>query len=132
MGNVLIIDERGEIGAVENGKPTLCVGENVDVFSGISKVDGVSLGIRSLSPSVVVLDEIMTLDDCAALSYALGCGVVIIATIHSQSLSELKKKSVYHEIEQIFERVVVLSDRCGVGTIENVFSPNGESLFSRG
>ncbi len=130
--NVLVIDERGEIGAVENGIPTLKLGDNVDVFSGVSKRSGVTIGIRSLAPTMVVLDEIMTLDDCFALRFAVGCGVTILATIHAKNVNDLKKKIVYTDVEKVFERVVVLSDRCGIGTIESVETIKGERLFDRG
>ncbi len=130
VGNVLVIDERGEICACKNGSPTLDIGENVDIISGANKVWGITTGVRSLAPSVIVLDEIMTQQDCEALHYAMGCGVGVIATMHARDWQDLTKKfDFYSVLEKIFERVVILSNRLGIGTLESILDISGKCLW---
>ncbi len=127
--NILVIDERNEIACMQNGKPTLCVGDRVDVISRSSKLFGLTCGVRSLSPNVVVFDEIMSEVDCRAILNALGCGVKIIATIHSLNFDTLRKKSIFPLLKEVFNRVVVLSARNGAGTIEEIRAIDGNVLY---
>ncbi|MBR4270073.1 MAG: hypothetical protein IKQ31_00110 [Clostridia bacterium] len=128
--NVLIIDERDEICCMQQGVPYLDVG-CCDVYSGVSKEWGIINGIRTLAPDVIMLDEIITKSDCAALEYAIGCGVSVIATVHSLGWNELFDKPLLKNVmnSQIFDRIVVLSKRNGVGTIEGVLNGDGKLLW---
>ena len=55
-----IIDERYELSASFNGKPTLDVGINNFVISGCPKHYAIELVVRSMSPDVIVVDELCT------------------------------------------------------------------------
>ena len=128
--NVLIVDERREIATMEAGVSPLKL-KNVDVLSGATKEGGLRSGIRSLAPQVAVIDEIMSDSDYQALTYATGCGVTLIATIHSRDFKTLTCKPSFSKyLANLFERVVVLSDRLGVGTLEQVCSIDGVILFN--
>lgn len=129
--NLLIIDERNEIASVSGGKPSLNVGAYCDVYSGASKQFGIINGIRTMSPDVIILDELITADDISALNYAIGSGVKIIATTHSKDLADLARKPFFRELlkANVFERFVVLSNRKGAGTIEGVWDDNNACLF---
>ncbi len=48
--------------------------------------------IRSMAPQVVAVDEIGTSEDIAALSYALTSGCSLLATIHGETLSQVRQK----------------------------------------
>jgi stage III sporulation protein AA len=58
--NVLLIDERYELAAVKNGKPSLNVGRNTDVISGIPKKIAYEIGVRTMRPDIISTDEIIT------------------------------------------------------------------------
>ncbi len=117
---VCIVDERGEIAGCVNGVPQLDVGLMVDVLSGCPKSEGIMLMLRSMSPEVIVMDEIATASDAEALAAAISCGVTIIATIHGSSMDDLRNKAAIASILPQFRRVVVLSKRDGAGTIEQI------------
>lgn len=124
--NLLVIDERGEIASLKNGEPQLFVGNFCDVFAGASKSFGLENGIRTLAPQVVVMDEIAKPSDVEALDYAIGSGVKIVATAHSLDVDDFLTKPYFQELlkNKIFKRIVVLSCKNGVGTLEGVFNEN--------
>lgn len=123
---VSVIDERSEIAACYNGIPQLDVGIRTDVLDGCFKKDGMIMAIRSLSPEVIICDEIGTDGDIEALNMAFNSGVNILVTIHGYSIEDIYNRKVFKELieNSILERVVVLSNRYGVGTIEKIYSVN--------
>ncbi len=97
---VSVIDERHEIASVYNGVPSFDVGY-CDVLDGFPKAKGIERAIRTLSPDVVIFDEIGNLDEAEAVSFALGCGVKFITTVHAYNLNELINKPVIHKLMDI-------------------------------
>ena len=116
---VSIIDERGEISAVCNGVPQYDVGEMTDTIDLCSKTIVIPLMLRSMSPDVIMTDEIAE-EDISAIKQALSCGVKIVATAHGDdALSTIKRIKMQPLIEQ-FGCVITLSRKNGVGTIEKI------------
>ncbi len=132
--NVLVVDERREICASQNGQNSLYAGSFVDVYSGGVKDKCISSAIRTMSPDVIILDEISTQDDASALLGLISAGIKFVATTHCGSLEELKRKPILHEFLSfgVVERFVELSSRKGRGTVEYVFDKNGTCLFYGG
>lgn len=62
-----IADERGEIAACYMGAPTLDVGERTDVMDMCPKAEGIRKLVRSMSPRLIVTDEIGTREEADAL-----------------------------------------------------------------
>ncbi|MCK9575011.1 MAG: ATPase, T2SS/T4P/T4SS family [Clostridia bacterium] len=129
--NLLIIDERAEIGAVSNGVPELDVGVFTDIYTNCSKYFGLVQGIRSMRPDIVMVDELATSDDVSAIMYAIGSGVKVIASAHAYGVYDLKVKKDFEDIfrKQMFSRFIVLSNRCGPGTYEGIFDQNLKCLY---
>lgn len=123
--NVLVLDERGELDIGQKG----CIGSFSDKISFARKSIGFENGIRSLSPNIIVTDELGQKEDIDAILYAINSGVKIFASIHSDSLENLSKKPFFKPIlaEKVFQRYVLLSMRNGPGTVEGVYNEN----FSR-
>ena len=121
---VAIIDERSEIANCYLGVPQMDLGIRCDVLDNCLKSQGMMMAIRSLSPDVIICDEIGTKKDIEALSLAFNSGVKVIASIHGKSISDIYKRSVFKDliINNILERAIVLSARRGVGTLENVYA----------
>lgn len=115
---VVIIDSRNELSASVRGTPSFDVGLNTDVLCGCEKSAGIMLSIRSLSPEVIICDEIG--NDEAAIEQAMFCGVKIIASAHADSIEQLKKRPSTRGLVPLFERVVVLGERGRlIETIDN-------------
>ncbi|MCK9478328.1 MAG: stage III sporulation protein AA [Firmicutes bacterium] len=116
---VSIIDERGEIAAVRGGVAQHDVGEMTDVLDLCPKSIGIPLMLRSMSPDVIITDEIAH-TDTEAIHKALSCGVKIIATAHGDSAEQVKRRIKAPSVMEEFNCVITLSRKKGVGTIESI------------
>lgn len=128
---VSIIDERSEIAACFNGVAQLDVGIRSDILDNCLKKEGMIMAIRSLSPDILICDEIGTDGDVEALHMAFNSGVNIIVTIHGYSIDDVYKRKVFKDLleNSILDRIVVLSNRKGAGTIEQIYSIGMEGEF---
>lgn len=123
--NILIVDERCELHSIYDGKEILNL-SNVDVYKNCTKGFAFNNGIRSMKPDVIVTDEINMDKDLKDIENALTSGVKVLASIHAQSIQDLKNKSSFKEILQkgLFERFIVLSKDNGVGTVAGIYNAN--------
>ncbi|MDQ2085299.1 stage III sporulation protein AA [Herbivorax sp. ANBcel31] len=129
-----IIDERSEIAACHKGVPQKRVGVRTDVLDACPKQLGMAIMLRSMSPDVIVTDEIGGSGDKHSIMQVLNAGIKIISTAHGYNISGLKtRKEVLSLIEEkIFERFIVLSAAKGPGTVEEVIDgKNMKVLFRR-
>ena len=94
---VAVIDERGEF-CLEDYK-----GASVDILRGYKREAGIAIALRTLSPSVIAVDEVGRLAEAEAMLESLNSGVRIVATAHAKTLSELRKRK---SIAPFFEREV--------------------------
>lgn len=124
---VVVVDERSEIAACFMGIPQNDLGIRTDVLDNCLKREGLLMAIRSLSPEVVICDEIGTNGDVEALTVAFNSGVNIITSIHGFTIEDLYKRRVLSGLlnNEVIERAIVLSNSRGVGTIENVYALDG-------
>ena len=129
--NLLLLDERNEISASSMGINQMDVGNLTDIMLYSTKKQGFENGIRSMSPNVIIADELGNKEDFDSILYASNCGVSVVATIHANSVIDLKNKSNFSEVlnKKIFKRYVFLSSRNGAGTIEGVFDENFVRLY---
>lgn len=106
-----IVDERSEIAACVKGVPTFDVGPRTDVLDGCPKAEGMMMMIRSMSPEVLVVDEIGRQEDAVALQEALHAGVRVIATAHGRNAADVRVRPVMRRMldEGMFSRLVELT-----------------------
>src|SRR5699024_3380052 len=124
-----IVDERSEIAAAKNGVPQHRVGLRTDVMDACPKVSGMMMMIRSMSPDVLVVDEIGKKDDVDALLEAVFAGVTIICTAHGSSIEELKKRPSMRTLfdNQVFERFIVLEMDSAESFKIDIFATDGKT-----
>ncbi len=81
------------------------------------------MATRSLSPEVIICDEIGSNKDIDALIMAFNSGVNIVCTLHGFSIDDFFKRNVFKELidNSVLERIIVLSSKKGVGTIEGIY-----------
>ncbi|PYI55064.1 stage III sporulation protein AA [Paenibacillus flagellatus] len=125
-----IVDERSEIAACYRGVPTFDVGPRTDVLDGCPKAEGMMMMIRSMSPDVLVVDEIGRPEDAAALQEALHAGVRVIATAHGRSVADVRDRPVMRRLleERMFARLVELSRNRQAGARFTVWDANGNKV----
>jgi len=121
--DITLIDERGEISSVYNGEPQMYVGSRTDVLCYCMKRDGFFMGIRALSPKVIISDELGSQDDYEILQYALKSGVNIITTAHGYGLEDVKKNIYLKTIieNNFFDRALILKNSKKPCRVKEVF-----------
>lgn len=82
---VAVVDERCEFDISDYP------GAGVDILSGYRKSVGVEIATRTLSPEVIMLDELGA-EDTDGILAVTSCGVPVIATAHGGSLEELSTR----------------------------------------
>lgn len=117
---IALIDERGEIAASVGGYPQNDVGFCTDVLNGISKQEGISMAVRTLSPHLIFCDEIGQDSEIVPIASAMASGVMIAATVHGRSFRDLCQKPAIARLLQMgmCSAVAVLDTQERVGTIK--------------
>ncbi|MBO8163146.1 MAG: stage III sporulation protein AA [Brevibacillus sp.] len=120
---VSIVDERSEIAGCLNGVPQRDVGPRTDVLDACPKALGMMMMIRSMSPEVVIVDEIGRAEDSEAIWEAIHAGVSVICSAHGFDLAEAVRRPMLGKLIQqgAFERYIVLSRSGGAGTVEGIY-----------
>ena len=111
--DTLIIDEREEI-----YNEAFTFGQNVDVIKNAPKEMVLEGIIRSLSPEIIVLDELLPKRDLSIIEEITRCGIKVVASLHGNNFGVLK--SLYPEITNYFNNVITLSNNPKVGSIKSV------------
>lgn len=124
---VSICDERSEIAGCYAGIPSYDLGPRTDILDCCPKAQGIKMLIRSMSPDVVITDEIGKSEDVDAIKEALSAGVKIVTTIHGSTYEELNNSIVGELITgHIFEVLIFLSSKPSTGTIQRILKINKE------
>ena len=126
--NVGVVDERGEIAAMYRGIPQNDIGVRTDVIDNISKSIGMSMLLRSMSPKVIVADEIGNEKEVEPVMYAICSGVKGIFTAHGASIEDIKLNPTINKLIQnyCFERIIFLSDKREKCGLEKIYGLNKE------
>jgi len=129
--NVAVVDERSEIAGCYMGISQRDLGPFCDVLDGCKKAEGVRMMIRSMAPQVVAVDEIGTSEDIAALSYALTSGCSLLATIHGETLSQVRQKKEFQAVfeNRMFERYILLDNLFHPGKCLAVYDKEGKTIW---
>ena len=106
-----VADDRGEISAMYRGVPQNDLGPLTDVMFNAPKHLAVVMMLRSMSPDVIITDEIATEEDVGALMLAFGSGVSIIASAHGSNKDEILQKPIFKPLfaNCVFENIIMLS-----------------------
>ena len=117
-----LVDERSEIAGVFNGVPQKDVGIRTDILDSCSKSRGIIMLIRSMSPEIIAVDEIGSVEDIFAIEDALRAGIRLIATVHGYSIDDIKNRKNLKGLfdEGIFKRYIILDNSLGVGTVKEI------------
>ncbi|WP_027407757.1 stage III sporulation protein AA [Anoxybacteroides tepidamans] len=126
-----IVDERSEIAGCVKGIPQFDLGNRVDVLDACPKAEGMMMMIRSMSPDVLVVDEIGRSEDSEALLEAVHAGVSVFTTVHGKDWNDVSKRpTLRFMIEQrIFTRFIELTNEKGPGTVHRIIDENGAALL---
>ena len=126
-----VVDERSEIAGCWHGLPQKKIGFQTDVLDGCPKAAGIMMMIRSMSPRVIITDEIGRVEDVAAIQEALNACIRIITSAHAAGIKDALARPFLSSLleSRIFERVAVLGDTLGVGTLEKIYNADFSTQF---
>jgi len=127
-----VVDERSEIAGSVKGIPQQDLGPRVDVLDACPKAEGMMMMIRSMSPDVLVVDEIGRQEDSEAILESVNAGISLIITVHGHQLKDLYKRPTLRPLLEIgvFERFIELTRLNGPGTIKSILNEQGQEIYS--
>lgn len=85
---VAVIDTRFELQSYTAVPPNL----ELDILSGYPRSAGIDIAVRTMSPDVIICDEISSEQDAAAVLGASASGIVTAASVHANSFDEFRMK----------------------------------------
>lgn len=116
-----IADERGEIAAMCSSRAQHSIGCGAFVCDGYKKSDAMNMMLRSMSPDVLVTDEIGDDEDFSAVKKSLQSGVSVIASAHAYSVNDLYERYGKEVINTCFEKIIFLKDK---GAADKIYRRN--------
>ncbi|WP_411676757.1 stage III sporulation protein AA [Caproicibacter sp.] len=133
LKKVAVVDERGEIAGTYMGVPQNDLGCCCDVLDGYPKADGILLAVRTLSPEIIICDEIGSESEVTAVEQGLNTGVTMIASIHAGSVQELMRRVQTQKLLRTgaFASVALLDAKNGPGKIAGIYKA-GDLLAEAG
>ncbi len=127
---ICVVDERKELFPSQQDIKTL--GPNTDVLLGFPKGKGISMAVRTLSPDVIICDEIGTPEEASEVLNGVNCGTKFALSIHAENVIELKNKIVFKDFLEFsaIDKILFLSDAtnpckvCKIINTNEVFDEN--------
>lgn len=118
---VAVCDERSEIAGMYGSSPSFDIGPRTDVLDGAPKAQGIDMLIRSMSPQVIITDEIGKKEDIGAIEQCISSGVALISSIHGSCADDVRV-SVAGSLADagFFKNIIYLSRDKGPGTVSEV------------
>ena len=138
---ISVIDERKELSSGFD------IGINTDVISSYKKAKGIELAVRTLSPELIVCDEIGNSDEVEAIKFGFSSGTSFILSIHLKSINDLMRNQIaiqlistrefshivfLHGIDEGFDIIDLTEDENENGRnsndIRNIYTPFSEYM----
>lgn len=118
-----VVDERSEIAGSFMGQPQNDVGMRTDVLDACPKGVGMMILLRAMSPKVIAIDELGSEEEYAALKTILACGSSVVATMHGNSLEDIRRRGSMAELlkQGCFELILLLGKEQGHCVLKAMF-----------
>lgn len=120
----VIVDERNEIAG------NFDTGINTDIISGFTKAKGIEAAIRTMSPEIIICDEIGTPDELEKISFGFSTGVKFAVSVHLKSAEKIMPDSVAARLIESgeFEYLIVLKKYTQEYLVYNLTEENSEGI----
>lgn len=127
---VAVVDERGEIAASSGGSPQCDVGF-ADVLTDYPKDIGIITALRTLSPQMIVCDEVGTSLQAERISEGLNSGVDFLLSVHADQNGCEMRPAVKRLLScGAFSKLVLLGGR--PGEIAGIYDIKGRNYADGG
>ena len=109
---ITVVDERNEICPKRGNDYYLDVGINTDVLSSFSKAHGIETATRTLSPDMIICDEISTQSEVDSILFAFSSGVRFALSVHIGDKCDLYNKPIIRKLLETreFSYIVLLEN----------------------
>jgi stage III sporulation protein AA len=106
----VVIDSRAEITPFMEGMPS-----SSDIFISYPKGLAIELATKSMTPEIIICDEISSKDEADAILRAVNSGVKLIATAHASCFSELMSKEILKDLfrNKVFDYAIGIKRKIG-------------------
>ena len=113
-----LVDERGEVACMKEGRAQMNVGTHTDVYDGVPKAEGMEMLLRTMNPEVIAVDEITAHSDLKAMARCANCGVKLLATVHAATREELLARPLFKKLLhlRVFRKSVWIGMEYGIRT----------------
>ncbi len=120
---VTVVDERHELSAMMEGEPRRDLG-CCDILCGLTKAAAITQAVRTLSPQLIVCDEVGSLEEAEQISQGLCCGVAFAASAHCGGRRELLESPIVKRLMATgaFGTVALLGSSARPCTLEALLS----------
>ncbi len=117
-----IADERGEIAALYRGVPQNNVGVQTDIIENAPRAEAALMLLRTMSPQLIVTDEISIEKDACSIMQCFGMGVAVVASTHGSSAEEVVNRKYLKPLlgDGGFEKIILLRKE-GTGINTKIF-----------
>ena len=107
------------------GIPQNDLGIRTDILNNIKKSLGIEMLVRSMSPQVIIADEIGNEEDISAIKYALTSGVKGIFTAHGENYEDLEVNPIFSKMIdlKLFQKIIIL-DKSQKGKVKKIYFKN--------
>ena len=134
---VSVVDERGELGATSAGQAFNDLGPCADLLCGYPKGMGIDIAVRTLSPQVIICDEVGRQDELDAIRMGMFSAVQMIATVHCAGEEELWRRPQARALLETgaFSKTVLLEGGAAPGRVRRIIDTSrltGEGLRAAG
>lgn len=122
-----VVDERSELAGCYQGVPQNDLGLRTDVLDACPKAEGMQMLLRSMSPSVMAVDELGREADFQAVEAVIRCGCKLLATAHGNSLDDVLGQPFFQKLKkmEVFERYIILGSRGHAGSVDEILDGKG-------
>ena len=126
---IAVVDERRELWPVSEWGFSSAPPQNCDLLSGYPKAEGILHALRSLSPQLMLCDEVGGEKDAQAVAAGANAGVGMVVTVHARDSSELERRPQTRILLETgaFTRAVFLCGASAPGRIREVAYVDGLS-----
>lgn len=109
---------------MHRGIPQNNLGIRTDILNNVKKSIGIEMLVRSMSPKVIIADEIGNEEDIKAIRYGVCSGVKGIYTAHGESMDNLLENPVFKKMLdfKLFQKIIFLSHN-EKGKIKEIYKP---------
>lgn len=119
----VIIDEREELSASYD------LGINADVIKAFSKSEGIENAVRTLSPDLIICDEIGNDNELESIKFGFSSGIAFMVTVHARNKNDLMNRTIIKNLIGLneFDYIVLLKDYTNDFEIYDISEVNFES-----